>query len=63
MLTDDTGKHPGLNTSSDPVTPLILSFFEFPILSAHGTQLMDLLGVQPFHNAMDVETMGTLSPN
>lgn len=39
------------------------SFFELPLLSAHGALLLDLLWVQPFQDAMHVETMGALTPD
>ena len=37
--------------------------FEFPVLTTHGTQLVNLLRVQPLDNAVNVETMGAFSPD
>ena len=42
---------------------LKLLFSESPFLTTHWTQMLSLLGLQPFHNAVDVETMGTSSPD
>lgn len=39
------------------------SFFKLPLLSAHGALLLDLLRVQPFQDAVHVETMGALTPD
>lgn len=36
---------------------------EFPVLSTHWTQLVDLLGVQPFNDTVDMEAMWTFTPN
>lgn len=46
--------------SSTACTP---SFFELPLLSAHGALLLDLLRVQPLQDAVHVETMGALTPD
>lgn len=35
---------------------------EFPVLSAHGALLLGL-GVQPLHDAMDVEAVGAGAPH
>merc|ERR550534_2871117 len=39
------------------------SFLELPLLSTHRALLIHLLAVEPFHDAVDVETVGTLAPN
>lgn len=39
------------------------SFFELPLLSAHGALLLDLLRVQPFQDAVHVETVRALTPD
>ena len=40
-----------------------LSLFKFPLLPAHGALLVDLLRLQPLHDAVDVEAMRTLTPH
>ena len=40
-----------------------LWFFEFPVLTTHWTQMLNLLSIKPLHNAMNMETMSTCSPN
>lgn len=39
------------------------SLFKLPLLSAHGALLLDLLRVQPFQDAVHVETVGALTPD
>lgn len=39
------------------------SFFKLPFLPAHWTLLLDLLRVQPFEDAVHVETVGALAPD
>lgn len=41
----------------------LTSFLELPLLPTHGAGLVDLLGVQPLHDAVDVEAVGTLAPD
>lgn len=38
------------------------SLFELPLLPAHGTLLLHLLGVEPLQDAVHVETVGALPP-
>ena len=39
------------------------SFFELPLLATHGALLLDLLGVEPFEDAVHVEAVGALTPD
>ena len=39
------------------------SFLKLPLLSTHRALLIHLLAVEPFHDAVDVETVGALAPN
>lgn len=39
------------------------SFFELPLLPTHGALLLDLLGVEPFEDAVHVEAVGALAPD
>jgi len=38
-------------------------FFELPLLSAHGAELLNLLAVQPLHDAVDMKAMSALAPD
>jgi len=39
------------------------SLFELPFLSTHRTQLIHLLRIEPFYNAVDMEAVWTLAPH
>ena len=39
------------------------SFLKLPFLPAHWTLLLDLLRVEPFEDAMHMETVGALAPD
>ena len=39
------------------------SFFELPLLSAHRALLIDLLTVQPLHDAVNVKAVRALAPD
>jgi len=39
------------------VTDEMRSLFELPVLSAHWTQLLDVLRVEPLHDAVNVKAV------
>lgn len=38
-------------------------FFELPLLTTHRALVMNVLGIKPFHNTMNMEAVRALAPN
>lgn len=52
-----------MNSNPIHLVHSLVQLGELPLGSAHRTQLVDVLRVQPFHDAVNVEAVRTLAPD